>query len=137
MSNTLGSNMLLIKSSWNDGETFKLLPVSQDCPYVECIFDPATKVFVVISKVSKTSLHMLPKLDDNGDPAPLKTKRANGRMVKEERKTIDTFQEYYVEDKDAMIDVINLLAINKDTFDYNKFINAKGVAIDDGVSQVM
>jgi hypothetical protein len=23
-----------------------------------------------------------------------------------------------------MIDVINLLAINKDTFDYNKFINA-------------
>jgi hypothetical protein len=124
MSNTLGSNMLLIKSSWNDGETFKLLPVSQDCPYVECIFDPATKVFVVISKVSKTSLHMLPKLDDNGDPAPLKTKRANGRMVKEERKTIDTFQEYYIEDKDAMIDVINLLAINKDTFDYNKFINA-------------
>lgn len=124
MSNTLGSNMLLIKSSWNDGETFKLLPVSQDCPYVECIFDPATKVFVVISKVSKTSLHMLPKLDDNGDPAALKTKRANGRMVKEERKTIDTFQEYYVEDKDAMIDVINLLAINKDTFDYNKFINA-------------
>jgi hypothetical protein len=124
MSNTLGSNMLLIKSSWNDGETFKLLPVSQDCPYVECIFDPATKVFVVISKVSKTSLHMLPKLDDNGDPAPLKTKRANGRMVKEERNTIDTFQEYYVEDKDAMIDVINLLAINKDTFDYNKFINA-------------
>ena len=124
MSNTLGSNMLLIKSSWNDGETFKLLPVSQDCPYVECIFDPATKVFVVISKVSKTSLHMLPKLDDNGDPAPLKTKRANGRMVKEERKTIDTFQEYYVEDKDAMIDIINLLAINKDTFDYNKFINA-------------
>ena len=124
MSNTLGSNMLLIKSSWNDGETFKLLPVSQDCPYVECIFDPATKVFVVISKVSKTSLHMLPKLDDNGDPAPLKTKRANGRMVKEERKTIDTFQEYYVEDKDAMIDVINLLAINKDTFDYNTFINA-------------
>ena len=124
MNNTLGSNMLLIKSSWNDGETFKLLPVSQDCPYVECIFDPATKVFVVISKVSKTSLHMLPKLDDNGDPAPLKTKRANGRMVKEERKTIDTFQEYYVEDKAAMIDVINLLAINKDTFDYNKFINA-------------
>ena len=124
MNNTLGSNMLLIKSSWNDGETFKLLPVSQDCPYVECIFDPATRVFVVISKVSKTSLHMLPKLDDNGDPALLKTKRANGRMVKEERKTIDTFQEYYVEDKDAMIDVINLLAINKDTFDYNKFINA-------------
>ena len=53
MSNTLGGNMLLIKSSWNEGETFRLLPLTADCPYVECIFDPATKVFVVISKIVK------------------------------------------------------------------------------------
>jgi hypothetical protein len=124
MSNTLGANMLLIKSSWNEGETFRLLPLSQDCPYVECIFDPSTKVFVVISKVTKTTLHMLPRLDDNGDPAPLKTKRANGRMVKEERKSIETFQEYYVEDHEAMDALIDLFAVNKATFDYKKYIKA-------------
>lgn len=123
--NTIGGNMLLIKSSWNEGETFRLLPVTEDCPYVECIFDPGTKVFVVIGKVVKTTLHMLPKLDDNGDPAPLKTKRANGRMVKEERKQIETFQEYYVEDVDAMEALIDLLAINKSTFDYKKYLRAK------------
>lgn len=117
--------MLLIKSSWNEGETFRLLPVSEDCPYVECIFDPGTKVFVVISKVVKTTLHMLPKLDDNGDPAPLKVKRANGRMVKEERKQIETFQEYYIEDVNAMEALIDLFAVNKSTFDYRKYLKAK------------
>ena len=125
MSNTLGGNMLLIKSSWNEGETFRLLPLTQDCPYVECIFDPSTKVFVVISRVIKTTLHMLPKLDDNGDPAPLKVKRANGRMVKEERKQIETFQEYYIEDKDAIEALIDIFAVNKGSFDYKKFMSAE------------
>jgi hypothetical protein len=125
MSNKLGGNMLLIKSSWNEGETFRLLPLTQDCPYVECIFDPSTKVFVVISRVIKTTLHMLPRLDDNGDPAPLKVKRANGRMVKEERKQIETFQEYYVEDVDAIDSLIDTFAVNKTTFDYKKYMTAK------------
>jgi hypothetical protein len=123
MSNTLGSNMLLIKSSWNEGETFRLLPLTEDCPYVECIFDPSTKVFVVISKIVKTTLHMLPRLDDNGDPAPLKTKRANGRMVKEERKQIETFQEYYIEDETAIDSLIDTFAVNKAKFNYKKFMN--------------
>lgn len=125
MSNTLGGNMLLIKSSWNEGETFRLFPLTEDCPYVECIFDPSTKVFVVISRVIKTTLHMLPKLDDNGDPAPLKVKRANGRMVKEERKQIETFQEYYIEDKDAIESLIDIFAVNKGSFDYKKFMSAE------------
>lgn len=124
MSNTLGGNMLLIKSSWNEGETFRMLPLSKDCPYVECIFDPSTNVFVVISTVTKTTLHMLPKLDDNGDPAPLKMKRPNGRTVKEERKTIETFQEFYIDDKDAIAELVNIFAINKDSFDYKKYIKA-------------
>lgn len=121
MSNVLGGNMLLIKSSWNEGQTFRMLPLTQDCPYVECIYDPTTKVFVVISRISKTTLHMLPKLDDNGDPAPLKTPRKNGRNVKEERKTIETFQEYYIEDMDAIEELISTFAVNKKTFDYKIF----------------
>lgn len=125
MSNPIGANMLLVKSSWNEGETFRMLPISADCPYVECIFDPSQKVFVVISKIVKTTLHMLPKLDDNGDPAPLKTKRLNGRMVKEERKQIETFQEYYVEDMTAIEDIINLFAVNSDKFEYKSYLFKK------------
>lgn len=125
MSNTIGGNMLLVKSSWNEGETFRMVPLTTECPYVECIFDPATKVFVIIGKVVKTTLHMLPKLDDNGDPAPLKTKRPNGRTVKEERRQIDTFQEYYVEDMTAIEAVIDIFAVNKGEFDYKSYLSKK------------
>lgn len=122
MNNSIGGNMLIVNSSWNDGETFRLLPLTNDCPYVECIWDPSTKVFVIISRITKTTLHMLPKLDDNGDPAPLKTKRANGRLVKEERKTIETFQEFYVEDANAIEKMVDLFAVNASTFDYKSYM---------------
>jgi hypothetical protein len=122
MSNTIGGNMLLIKSIWNEGETFRLIPVSLDCPYVECIFDPEHKVLVAISKVVKTTMHMLPKLDDNGDPAPLKSSRPNGRTVKEERRTIETFQEHYLDNNDAINAVVDIFAVNKNDFDYKKFL---------------
>ena len=55
MSNLYGSNMLLIKSNWNDGETFRMIPLTIDCPYVECIYDPKQKVLVLISKITKTA----------------------------------------------------------------------------------
>jgi hypothetical protein len=116
------NSMILVQSSWQDTQTFRLVPITNECPYVECILDPATKVFVVISKIVKTSLHMIPRLDDNGDAMSVKGQRPNGRTVKEERKTVDTFQEYYVEDKTAMEEIIKLVAINAKTFDYKKFL---------------
>ena len=114
--------MILVQSTWQETQTFRLIPVTLECPYVECILDPATKVFVVIAKINKTSLHMIPRLDDNGDPLLVKGARPNGRTVREERKTIDTFQEFYIEDKKAMEDIINLMAINAKTFKYKKFL---------------
>jgi len=116
------NSMILVQSSWQESQTFRLVPITNECPYVECILDPATKVFVVISKIVKTSLHMIPRLDDNGDAMSVKGQRPNGRTVKEERKTVDTFQEYYVEDKTAMEEIIKLVAINAKTFDYKKFL---------------
>lgn len=116
------NSMILVQSTWQDSQTFRLIPVTLDCPYVECILDPATKVFVVIAKINKTSLHMIPRLDDNGDPLHVKGARPNGRTVREERKTIDTFQEFYIEDTIAIKDLIHLFAINAKTFDFEAFM---------------
>jgi hypothetical protein len=99
-----------------------MIPVADSCPYVECIFDPDTKVFVVISKIAKQSLHMLPKLDDNGDPMAVKSKRPNGRNFREERHRIEVFQEFYVEDATAMNALISMFAVNADSFDYKTFL---------------
>ena len=116
------NTMILVQATWNDKQTFRMIPTSDTCPYVECIMDPDTKVFVIISKITKTTLHMLPRLDDNGDPLPVKAKRANGRNVREERSKIETFQEFYVEDMTAVHELVNLFAINSATFDYKKFL---------------
>jgi len=73
MANTLGQNMMLISSAFRNAKSFSLLPVSNDSPYVEAMFDPASGILAVISKVVKNSFHMIPKLDDDGQPMRLKT----------------------------------------------------------------
>ena len=108
--------MILVQATWNDKQTFRMIPTSDTCPYVECIMDPDTKVFVVISKIRKTALHMLPKLDEYGQPST----GAKGR--KEERHQIEVFQEFYVEDKIAVKDLIHLFATNAKTFDFEAFM---------------
>ena len=119
--------MMLVQSSWQEKQTFRMIPIADSCPYVECIMDPETKVFVVISKITKQSLHMLPRMDDNGDPMFTKSTRPNGRQIKEERHKIEVFQEFYIEDKIAIKDLINLFAINAKTFDYEVFMTAKEI----------
>jgi len=123
------NSMMIVHATWNETTTFRLIPIADECPYVECIFDPATKVFVIISKIRKQSLHMLPKLNELGDPIPCK-QRMNGRTFKEERNKIEVFQEFYVEDKIAIEELINLFATNAKTFDYKSFMDREVAAVE-------
>jgi len=108
--------MMLVQSSWQENQTFRMIPISESCPYVECIFDPGTKVFVIISKTTKQSLHMLPKLDDYGQVV------TGSKGTKQDRHKIEVFQEFYIEDTIAIKDLIHLFAINAKTFDFENFI---------------
>ena len=108
--------MMLIESTWQDSKTFKMIPVSNDCPYVECIFDPSSKVLVVIGKTTKTSLHMLPKLDEYGKAV------SGNRGAKQERRSIDTFQEYYIEEEKDIKEITKMFAVNASKFDIAKFL---------------
>jgi hypothetical protein len=107
--------MMLVQATWQEKQTFRMIPISESCPYVECIFDPDTKVFVVISKIRKTSLHMLPKLDEYGQAV------AGSKGMKQERHKIEVFQEFYVEDAEAIEELIKTFAVNA-KFDYKKFM---------------
>jgi hypothetical protein len=114
--------MMLIQATWNDKQTFRMIPIAESCPYVECIFDPDTKVFVVISKIKKTTLHMLPKLDEYGQPV------TGTKGMKQERHKIEVFQEFYVEDKVATKDIVHAFGVNADTFNYNFFMEAESAS---------
>ena len=111
--------MMLVQATWQDKQTFRMIPISESCPYVECIFDPGTKVFVIISKIKRTSLQMLPKLDEYGQPV------TGAKGHKEERNKIEVFQEFYIEDKTAVDSLIEIFAVNARTFDYKSFMTAE------------
>ena len=120
------NSMMLVTSSWGNDKTFKLIPITPECPYNECIFDVSTKVLAVIGKEKKESFHMLPKLSDEGDVQFLKIgKRPNGKDYREERKMLQTFYEYYIEHPQEIIDFLNMFAVNAESFDYIQYLEKK------------
>tara|TARA_R100001440_G_scaffold73545_1_gene98188 strand:- start:527 stop:949 length:423 start_codon:yes stop_codon:yes gene_type:complete len=124
MANQIGQNMMLVNSSFRGAKSFTLIPVSEDSPYVEALFDPSSSMLAVISKVMKQSYHMVPKLDDEGQPMRLKKPNMQtGKTVKEERRLVDTFSEFYLSDKKDIETFIHMFAINADTFDYKTLLD--------------
>jgi len=120
----MNNTMMLITSSWGPAKTFKLIPITKECPYNECIFDVNTKVLAIISKESKESFHMMPKLTDTGDVLRLKLgKKENGKDYAEERKALVTFYEYYIENKEEVISFVNSIAENAEGFDFQQYID--------------
>ena len=116
---------MLITGTWSAKKSFKMIPVTVDAPYNEAIFDMDNKVLVLIGKEKKQSMHMVPKLDDFGDLKPMKVgRRSNGKDYQEERKTLETYYEYYLDDPDDIEAVINLLANNASSFDYKQYLAA-------------
>ena len=118
------SSMLLITSNWGPTKTFKMIPITKDCPYNEVIFDVQTKTLAIIGKESKESFHMVPKLNDVGDIMRLKVaKKENGKDYAEERKLVSTFYEYYITERDEIESFLSRFAINFTSFDYNQYLN--------------
>lgn len=121
MSTVFGNNMRLFTTYWGNDKTFKLMPVTQECPYVEAIYDTNTDLLVVISKNKKMNLQMVPKLDDNGNQVPSKAKKNNGNPVKEKQIQMEVLQEHYLIEREEQEEFIKSFATNAKDFDYAKF----------------
>lgn len=122
----MNNTMLLITSSWGEKKTFKLIPASKEAVYNEAIFDIDAKVLALIGKEKKDTMHMLTKLNEWGDPVSMKIgKRSNGKDYAEERKTIETFYEYYIEDIKEIENFVKSVAINAKDFDIKPFLESK------------
>ena len=124
MVNNLGNNMMLVNSVFRNARSFSLIPVSSDSPYVEAMFDPSSGILAVISKDKEESFHMMPRLDDNGEPQRLKAPNMQtGKTVKEHRVMLETFNEFYISDKADIETFIELFAINATAFNYKELLN--------------
>ena len=113
--------MKLITCPWQGQKSFRLMPVSKDCPYTEGLYDPNGKVLVLISVLKKESFHMVQRLDDDGNPIPTVK---GGKVAKQERKLLETFTEYYITEKVEIEEAIKDHAVNADTFDFASHLNA-------------
>jgi len=124
MKNQIGQNMMLISSVFRNVKSFSLMPVNDDCPYVEAMFDPSSGIIAVITKIRKQSFHMMPRLDESGQPQRLKApNKETGKVHKEQRMTVETFSEVYIVEKEEIKNFISLFAINAESFDYDQFLN--------------
>tara|TARA_B110000503_G_C7160536_1_gene419452 strand:- start:694 stop:1110 length:417 start_codon:yes stop_codon:yes gene_type:complete len=124
--------MLLVTSPWQGKKSFKLMPISIECPFNEGIFDSDSRILILMSKEKKDSVHMLPKLDENGDPQRIKAARPNGKTYKEHRVNLETYTEHYLAEITEIEEIINLLAINASSFDFNKYLNPSNIIMPEG-----
>ena len=118
----IGQNMMLVNSSFRGVKSFSLIPVAEDCPYSEVMYDPASSVLAVITKIEKKMFRMIAKLDDDGNPKLLKTpNKQTGEIHQKERVELTTLTEFYISDKKDINDFVNIFAINAESFDFNQF----------------
>ena len=123
---SIGKNMMLVNSSFRGAKSFNLIPVSKDAPYIEAMFDPSSGILACIGVNSKQSFHMVPGLNDEGQPMRLKVpNKTTGKTVKEQRVSQQTYSEYYIGEKNDIDNFINIFAINADTFDYKQFTDVE------------
>lgn len=113
----MNKSMYVISSTWgevgSEKPTFKMIPLTVDCPYQECIYEPSKRILAVISKTRKQNYIMTHKVDENGDPVFLKHgNRPNGKNYKEERRLVETFTEYYIESPFEIKEFVEMFAVN-------------------------
>jgi len=119
-------SMLLITSTWGQEKTFKMIPVTPQSPFNEAIYDPANKVLALVGKDKKETFHMMPKLNELGDPQTLKIgKRDNGKSFAEQRVSLDTYYEYFIEEPTEITDFVKMFAINADSFDFDVYLKTE------------
>jgi len=154
--------MLLIHSEWSDFPSFRMIPATSDCPYVECMFETAKKLLIVVGKEKKETFHFLPRLDEDGAAGPIdkKIKRmvsdpatpgqplldknnkpvfemadktsVSGKLYREQRVSFETYQEYLILNKRDILDFINHFAINAKSFEVEPYFEIK---VSEGLDQ--
>lgn len=122
MTQPTAASMMIVSSEWNEKPTFRMISISNDCPYNEVIYDPEIKTLAIISKEKKQSFQMLPKLDVNGEITMIKRALPTGRKFAEERKVVETYYEYYITKEEEIKTFVSLLAANAETFPWSTLL---------------
>jgi len=117
-------SMMLVTVPYTPTEkSFRMIPVTKDCPYIDAVYWRDKKVLEVNSPFKKNEYGMYPKMDDNGDvelrKQPKEDKETGEKTFhKQERRMTEVLQKYYIIEQVEIIAFIEALAINSKTVDY-------------------
>ena len=101
--------MMLITVPYTATEkSFRMIPVTADCPYIDVVYWKDKKVLEINSPFKKQEHAYFPKLDENGQPM----------IYKQVRRTTETLQKYYIIEQVEIMAFIEAIAINSKTVDY-------------------
>jgi len=111
--------MMMYSSDWQGQRSFRMLPVSESCPFNEVIFDPTQRVLAIISKDQKEKPQMLPKLNGNGQMIAIKGIKNDPSdpyqaTYVEERQMMKAYYEYYLDQFEDIDKFIDMFAVNPD-----------------------
>ena len=84
------SKMLIYSTEWNGQPSFRLIPIMDNCQFMEVMYNPEDCILAVLSK-TKTNI------------PSVKTKEGEDGEV---------FYEYYIESKQDILDFIKTIAVN-------------------------
>jgi|GEM_PF-1911290 len=120
--------MLLVTVPYTPTEnSFRLIPATADCPYVDAVYWKDKKVLEITSCIKKNEYAMFPKVDDNGDMERRKVSitTESGQKIdyKQERRLAEVNTKYYIINKDEIDAFVAAVAVNAETIDYKQYLN--------------
>lgn len=118
---TIQKSMLIISSERKGFPTFRMIPLTIDCPFGEIVYVPDAKALQILYKHTVEGLHMMPKLDDNGEPMINAKAPKGSNLYKQERKTLSVPQDAYIYNPTEIEEFVQMFAVN-DKFNYKVFM---------------
>ena len=119
----LHSHMQQTKEQEKAGLTFRLVPITNDSAYLVGEYDLGTGKLVMCTKTVKDELQSIPKMSPTGEYVPVKNPKPNTPGIELERRLLPEIFEIHIENNDAIMEFIDTVAINSDTFNYKALLN--------------
>lgn len=115
------SSVLIDDETSQPQENFIGIPLNENSPFIEVIFDPKKQILGIVSKMKKESFHWIPRVDQDGIPVATKNKTlSQSQPFQQQRVQLETYHEYYIRNKESIINFIEMHICND--FDYKKYL---------------
>jgi hypothetical protein len=117
----IGQNMFLVPEEIQGVQSFKAIPLTKDCPYLEMYYDPAGGALVILSTEQRERLQTVTKMTPLGE---IDRQKGSGKPLYRQIQ-IHLPQDMMVYDKDASRELVKMFCVNADTFDTESIFQTK------------